>query len=108
MENTYIVWIHRQGNNWVFDDRGKGIKNEAFVMGSSEIIEAVKEQLGKEPRTLMFSDVVELEHKIELQEACGDQWSLYHSEETGREGWLCPVLYQYFEQPPETIYFSLE
>jgi hypothetical protein len=105
---TTIVPLYKKDNAWVFDDNEKGIKAEPFVRGSSEIIDEAASivLLSGKPTELVFSDTEELMLEMDLIDIDGD-WSKYYSEELDMEGWLCPVLYEYFSYPPEKLYFTL-
>ena len=97
---------------WVFDDEHTGLKEEAFVMGMTEMISRVVEVKGIRDAargfTLSFSDAPFDGHDVELHwirpdEASGN-W--YGGTVAGErmEGWLCPALLLYFEQAPPRIF----
>lgn len=103
------VKLYKQNEVWVFDDEEKGIYAEPFVRGSSELIDEAASivMLSGKPTRLIFSDTEDLLFEMELEDMDG-KWSKYYSEEFNMEGWLCPVLYEYFETPPKRIFFSLK
>ena len=99
-------------NCWVFDDERTGLKEEAFVEGTSEMITRVV-QAKKIPKAstgilLTFSDEPFDGHDVERHwvrsEAGGGDW--YQGEVLGKpmDNWLCPALLLYFEKPPKRLY----
>jgi hypothetical protein len=97
---------------WVFDDARTGLKEEAFVEGTSEMITRVVEQK-KIPRAakgflLSFSDQPFDGHDVEplwlrVDAEDGNWWA---GDVLGEymENWLCPALLLYFEKPPQRLY----
>jgi hypothetical protein len=114
---------------WVFDDERTGLKEEAFVLGMSEMITRLVESKGIEGARRGFALGFSLEpfegqdavlHWLKrdetqvfwqpdgsLGQVCGN-W--YGGVVAGleMEGWLCPALFLYFQTPPEKIYVRAE
>lgn len=97
---------------WVFDDARTGLKEEAFVEGTSEMITRVIESK-RIPRAdkgflLTFSDRPFEGHDVERRwvrsDVDGGNW--YEGDVLGlpMENWLCPALLLYFETPPPRLY----
>ena len=97
---------------WVFDDERTGLKEEAFVLGTSEMISRVIEHK-KIPRAtkgflLSFSDQpfdgLDVERRWVRSQVGGGDW--YEGDVLGEymENWLCPALFCYFETPPKRLY----
>ena len=97
---------------WVFDDERTGLKEEAFVLGTSEMISRVVE-LKKIPNAakgflLSFSDQPFDNHDVERvwirTQVGGGDW--YEGDVLGEymENWLCPALFCYFETPPKRLF----
>src|SRR5687768_6844248 len=105
------------GRCWVFDDPCTGLKEEAFVLGMSEMISRVVEiksiSNAASGFALMF-DSAPFDHDIELkwisgsptantsqQEPDGGNW--YEANVFGQvmTGWLCPALFLYFPLAPQ-------
>jgi len=107
---TLYPYLH--ATCWVFDDPRTGLKEEAFVLGMSEMITRVV--IGKRiPQAgrgfaLTFSDAAFEGHDVELRwlrpDPVDGNW--YAGEVAGAvmEGWLCPALLLYFQDPPPRIY----
>jgi hypothetical protein len=104
-----ILAIHPYKSNglWVFDDEKAGLVQEPFVSGADTIIELMVRDIpgAAEGLTLLFSaspfpgDQTVLEWR---RQTMGGNW--YYSAALDLEGWLCPALFKYFEQPPQKIY----
>lgn len=109
---TLYPYLYPGTDCWVFDDARTGLKEEAFVEGTSEMITRVVESKGI-PRAskgflLTFSDEPFDGHDVvrrwSREDAGGGNW--YEGEVLGEwmENWLCPALLLYFENPPEQLY----
>ena len=100
---------------WVFDDERTGLKEEAFVLGASEMITraVAHKQLPDAERgfKLTFSDEPFAAHDVELhwlRSEWGGNW--YAGDVAGErlEAWLCPALFCYFQQAPQWIFVCCE
>ena len=103
--------IRKVENAWIFDDEKMGIEAEPFVVGSSELIDFVKDLNGLNGRkelTLIASDT-KFDNCEATEIVCHDphtNWTQYHFDGFGGH-LLCPVLLQYFSSPPPKIYFNV-
>ena len=127
--NLLTIYPYLLGNTWVFDDPRTGVKEEAFVLGMSEMISRLVEAKGI-PRaakgfTLLFglepfegadaeltwlrsSDSEVLPGKDgSASQICGN-W--YKGTVAGEEmeGWLCPALGLYFQAAPARMFVKAE
>jgi len=122
----YPYLLH--GTCWVFDDPRTALKEEAFVLGASEMISRVVEAKGIANATKGFAltfDAAPFDHDVELTwlpawEAAGrlgygasdapNVGNWYKANVFGQEmiGWLCPALFLYFQEAPKTIYTKAE
>ena len=100
------------GACWVFDDERTGLKEEAFVLGMTEMISrivAVKE-LPEPARgfALSFSDSPFAGNDVELRwlrpDGVAGNWYAGDVAGARMEGWLCPALLLYFSEPPRRIF----
>jgi len=110
---------------WVFDDERTGLKEEAFVLGMTEMISRLVEHKripdAAKGFAMTFSDQPFEGHDAELhwiqkdgQQVVPDQdgnaspltGNWYRGVVVGQEmdGWLCPALGLYFETAPMKIY----
>lgn len=100
------------GSCWVFDDARTGLKEEAFVMGMTEMISRVVRAKGllhaDRGFAMSFSDAAFDGHDVELHWLRADPHSgnWYAGTVVGEhmEGWLCPALLLYFTDPPRRIF----
>lgn len=105
--------LYNRNGTWLFDDAEKGVFEEPFVEGSSEIISEIQNQLGYsgDSLSITFSDnpydgyqkVLEWKDTRE-----GGTWNQYYSEDLKMYGWLCPVLMKYFVRAPDRLYVSIQ
>jgi hypothetical protein len=104
------------GTCWVFDDERTGLKEEAFVLGMTEMISRAVDGKGVHDAAkgfaLSFSDEPFDGHDVELHwlrsDGCAGNW--YEGTVVGQrmEGWLCPALLLYFEQAPRRIFIRCD
>ena len=95
----------------MFDDERVGLVQEPFVSGIPEMIDDVVRQIPNADRgfRLLFSARPFPGHTIKLVWRRGeDGGNWYWSERHQSEGWLCPALLKYFDQPPAEIYAKAE
>jgi hypothetical protein len=95
---------------WVFDDPAVGLYKEPFVAGIPEMIEAVVGEIpnARKGFLLVFSEgrFPGAQFTLErLREEDGGNW--YRWTERGREGWLCPALFRYYETAPDRLYIEV-
>jgi hypothetical protein len=114
---------------WVFDDERTGVKEEAFVLGMSEMITRLVGSKGIERAERGFALGFSLEpfegHDVELRWLRGDDSQVFWQPDgslgqvTGNwyggvvagqemEGWLCPALFLYFQSPPKRIFVKAD
>jgi hypothetical protein len=113
---------------WVFDDERTGLKEEAFVLGMTEMISRLVEtkSIPKASKGFSLSFAAEpFGHDVELSwispKAVADEFECslaklpdvgnwYRGVVSGEEmvGWLCPALFCYFNEAPKKIYAKAE
>ena len=110
---TLVIYPYLlNGTCWVFDDAHTGLKEEAFVMGASEMISRLVSTKriphAEKGFVMTFSDKPFGGHDVALSLLRPDEHegNWYHGYVTGlrMECWLCPALFCYFESAPERIY----
>jgi hypothetical protein len=101
------------GDTWVFDDSRTGLKEEAFVLGMSEMITRVvteKNILDADNGfDLVFSDTPFDGHDVCIRKTYPDSGGTWYTGNifgTEMTGWLCPALFLYFADAPEYIYMA--
>jgi len=113
---------------WVFDDPQTGLKEEAFVLGASEMISRLIEAKGianaERGFAMLYSDQP-FDHDVDLTwlspeeaaRAIGEPMSSLPSVGNWYTGvvageqmvaWLCPALYEYFAVAPKRIFVKAE
>lgn len=98
------------GGTWVYDDPDVPVYAEAFVMGSSELIDSL---VGTKVNnlTVCFSSKPLPEVTIKLTNIDKEKESeikgWYRNEVTGSENWFCGHLLDYFPDYPEEIYVKI-
>ena len=112
MANVLIViepyWYQ---DTWVFDDASKGLEKEPFVQGVPEMIDALVTDIpnARSGFVLLFSSQPFAGYQVDLtllKEEYGGHW--YKAKDYGAEGWLCPALFKYFDDAPESLYIKAE
>jgi hypothetical protein len=113
---------------WVFDDEKAGLKEEAFVLGVSEMITRVvqlKQIPAAERGFTMIFGAEPFDHDVELNWVPPDDvpklsdeqlaalpgvGNWYRGNVYGQEmlGWLCPALFCYFPAAPKKIFVKVE
>jgi hypothetical protein len=106
-----VIFPYRHNQTWVFDDERMGLVQEPFVSGVPEMIEVLIQEISNvdEGFKLLFSASPFPGYQAELtwlREEYGGNW--YAWKQNNQEGWLCPALFKYFNQPPEKIYCKAE
>jgi hypothetical protein len=123
------IYPYLMGNTWVFDDARTGLKEEAFVMGMSEMISRLVEAkripnatkgfaatFASEPfdgadaeLTWVRSDDPEvLPGKDGSASHFFGNWYRVRVAGQEMEGWLCPALGLYFKAAPARIFVRAE
>lgn len=103
-----VPWKLPFTNVWVFNDEARKITREPFVGGVNLMIDWLTREIPKaeDGFTLMFSaqtfptSAVQLDHVND--DGVGNTYRCKQLD--GVEGWLCPVLLQYFNEPPKQIF----
>ena len=108
-----------QENCWVFDDEATGLKQEAFVMGASEMITALLETKNiphaADGFQMTFSDQPfdGVDVQLELL-GKGDHGPMtgnwYRGQINGQEMecWLCPALFCFFDSAPHRLFVKAD
>ena len=114
------------GSNWVFDDERTGLKEEAFVLGMTEMISRLVETKSianaAKGFSLSFSDHPFDGYDAELKWLKSDDSQIVTGQEDGTAsplagnwyqgivageemtGWLCPALGLYFKTAPHSVF----
>lgn len=111
MKNSiFVIKPYKWKGLWVFDDPAVGLVREPFVGGADTMIDVATAHLPDADRGFLavFSASQFPGAQIVLdwfrEEGGGN---VYRWPEKGMEGWLCPALLKYFEEPPSKLYVRL-
>ena len=94
----------------VFDDPAVGLVREPFVAGADTALGLLAQKVGgcEKQFTLLFSDgdfPGRQARMVWQREEYGGNW--YWCDEVGFEGWLCPALLKYFNEPPTELFIQI-
>ena len=110
MNSILKITAYKHQGQWVFDDDDGGLIKEPFVAGADTLLDIISKD--KNAASLLFSarDFPKVTHAIrrvsESAQAIGGGTD-YMYEAPGMYPlpvWLCPALFKFFEEAPETIY----
>ena len=108
-----IIKPYKWEGQWVFDDQRFGLDKEPFVAGADTLIDVAIERKGianaQNGFLLLFSGSefpsADLRLEWVREEASGN---VYKWADEEMEGWLCPALLKYFDNPPSELYVQLK
>lgn len=113
MNQIMIIQPYYEMGEWVFDDPDRDLVQEPLVGGMPEIIDYVCKDIPdyeKGFKTLFsanfFPGASHLLTFVKPDEYGSGHW--YRHEQSGMEGWLCPALLKYFEEPPAQIHIQVK
>lgn len=103
----FVIQPYRYSGTWVFDDPGVDLLREPFIDGVPEMIDELVAEIpnARDGFRMTFSASLFPSYQRELRwlrEESGGNW--YRSIEPELEGWLCPALFKYFDEAPQTLY----
>jgi hypothetical protein len=129
MPTTMTIYPYLLGNAcWVFDDERTGLKEEAFVLGMTEMISRLVEYklIPNASKGFSLSFAAEpFDHDVELNwlppgEVAKEfnctsselpaEGNWYRGFVSGEEmvGWLCPALFCYFDEAPKKLFVKAD
>ncbi len=106
-----VIAPYKHAGTWVFDDPGRGLKQEPFVAGIPQMIDKLVAGISNADQgfrlTFAAQEFPGYTHKLEWkrQDISGN-W--YYSPQFDAEGWLCPALLKFFKAAPPEIYVKAE
>jgi len=106
-----VIAPYWHAGTWVFDDDRVGLEKEPFVAGVPEMIDILVTDIpdAKQGFRLLFSPRPFPGYQKKLTWLRGNMGGNdYALEDPPMEGWLCPALFKYFEEPPPEIYVKAE
>lgn len=109
------IYVYKSDDCWWFDDPKKNITREELVLGTPEFIEEFlstenfdlifdDSPIGEDQITIHFSRHEEGGHIYSADAESATLSGRYQARNKTTEFWLCNVLLQYFQKPPDKIY----
>ena len=108
--NNVINILHPYRTNyggWVYDDPDIGVFQEAFVMGSSEVIDHLVGEDTTRFQLLISSKKIP-KHDAKIVKIKGEEDGWYQLEGTDMQHWLCGCVLDYFPGYPDEIYIKIQ
>ena len=106
-----VISPYDYNGTWVFDDPRVGLVREPFVAGVPEMIDHLVADIpnAKDGFRMTFSAKPFPGYQEKLTWLRGDmEGNYYVLEDPPMEGWICPAMFKYYEQPPREIYVKAE
>lgn len=105
-----IIAPYWSSGTWVFDDPAAGLVREPFVSGVPEVLTDLVASIpnAKNGFRLIFSANPFPGYQTQFQRTRSEYGGTWYQAEDGREGWLCPALFKYFDDAPENIFVRAE
>ncbi|WP_219740961.1 DUF6717 family protein [Rhizobium populisoli] len=111
MNSINVIAPYKYLDMWVFDDSRVGLTQEPFVGGADTLIDqAVADIPNAELGFVMvFSKVAFPGHQFRLEwRRAENSGNIYYSADFDAEGWLCPALLRYFDNPPPELFVQVK
>jgi len=106
-----VISPYRYQGTWVFDDDRFGLVREPFVAGVPEMIDVLVADIPNADQgfRLTFSARPFPDFEKKLSWVRGDMDGNYYKlEDPPMEGWLCPAMFKYFDEPPAELYVKAD
>jgi len=106
-----VIAPYRYEGTWVFDDDRFGLVREPFVGGVPEMIDHLVADIPDAEKgfRLTFSTQPFPDFEEKLTWVRGDSVGNYYKlDDPPMEGWICPALFKYYDQPPREIYVKAD
>jgi hypothetical protein len=111
MNAISVIAPYKYLDLWVFDDARVGLVQEPFVGGADTIIDVLTKDIPEADQgfRLMFSagEFPGYQHRLVWRRA-QTTGNVYYSADLDMEGWLCPALLRYFENPPQELFVQVK
>jgi hypothetical protein len=106
-----VIAPYRYEGTWVFDDDRFGLVREPFVGGVPEMIDHLVADIPDAEKgfRLTFSAQPFPDFEEKLTWIRGDSvGNYYRLDDPPMEGWICPALFKYYDEPPQEIYVKAD
>lgn len=97
------ILAYKWNGLWVFDEESVGLVKEPFVAGADTLLDRISD--GHQSIVLIFSDIEFPDyHFSTVLVDTAPSGSNYYCPELDHNLWLCPALFKFFPEAPQTIY----
>jgi hypothetical protein len=106
---------YHNGTGWVFDDETTGMQAEGLVQGIDIILDKFSQEknynkfkgfdIQFDSQPIEDHDIL-LKKLYEIDNNGKENGTIYYCAKYNIEGWLCPSLYLYFSNTPDSIYIK--
>ncbi|SRR5579871_1980915 len=107
-----VLEPYREDGMWLFDDPATGLHREPFVGTVNSMLDRLSAGIPDATRgfRLLFAVQPFKGQQATFSWARADavEGNWYRSDETGKEGWLCPALFCYFPVAPPKLFVRAE
>ena len=111
MNEINVISPYKYLGMWVFDDPKVGLVQEPFVGGADTIIDTLVRDIPNASNgfAMIFSARPFPGHQFRFvwREPQGSG-NVYYSPDFNIEGWLCPALLKYFDNPPNELFVQVK
>jgi hypothetical protein len=111
MNAINLIAPYRYLDMWVFDDQRVGLSAEPFVGGADTMIDRIVADIpnAESGFIMVFSQHAfpDCQFRLDWRRSERDG-NVYYSQDLDAEGWLCPALFRYFDEPPASIYVQVK
>lgn len=102
-----VITPYRAHGTWVFDDARVGLVQEPFVAGIPEMIDVLVADIPQADQgfrmTFSAQEFPCYDKRLTWNRREGDgNW--YTLDDPPMEGWICPALLKYYDDPPQQLY----
>lgn len=106
-----VIAPYRYNGTWVFDDARVGLVREPFVAGVPEMIDVLVADIPDADKgfrlTFSAKPFPDFDKKLTRTRSDG-VGNYYRLDEPPMEGWICPALFKYYEEPPAELYVKAD
>ena len=107
MNSLFSLTAYKDQTVWMFDDEERGILREPFVAGIDTMMDIIAS--GAPYLRIIFAASPFPTTNLVLEKLhaeYGGTW--YRCSKLGIDGWLCPVLFEYFTIAPDVLYIDIQ
>ena len=93
---------------WVFDDEERGLYKEALVLGADLLCQSLYEKYGDFSASFSANYIPNADVVLHRTTEPSRQNGTWYKEATSKQdAWLCPALFKFFDEAPDSIYLKV-